>query len=87
MELLRINPEIAVRLSILAPRSRRRKLKDVLKNSHLIGHPLFMENKIRYLYYDEFIGLYEHPRRRNPTAVQLINALDKAAARPTLRGG
>lgn len=86
MELLKINPDIAGRLVILAPRSRRRKLNDVLAHSHFIGHPLFMENKIRYLYYDDFIGLYEHLRKRNPSAVQLINALDKATTRPTVRG-
>ncbi|MBF8304615.1 MAG: hypothetical protein HW399_990, partial [Dehalococcoidia bacterium] len=53
--LLMAAPQIGInrRLVILAPRSRRRKLQQELTSSSYIGHPLFMENKLNYMYFED----------------------------------
>jgi 16S rRNA G966 N2-methylase RsmD len=85
MELLKINPDIASRLVIITPRTRQHKLTEVLSKSHFIGHPLFMENKIVYLYYDEFLRVYDSQKGKLPSNVQLINLLDKASTSPRIQ--
>src|SRR6266542_1885794 len=58
MELLKLDASLARRLAIVAPRSRRAKLDAVLKTSLFIGFPLYMENKLVYLFYDDVYKLY-----------------------------
>ncbi|MDP3061889.1 MAG: DNA methyltransferase [Chloroflexota bacterium] len=41
------------RLTIVAPKSRRRKLYQELVSSSYIGHPLYLENKLTYLFSEE----------------------------------
>ena len=40
-------------LTIVAPKARRRKLQQELTTSSYIGHPLFLENKITYIFFDD----------------------------------
>jgi len=40
-------------LTIIAPKSRRRKLHQELTSSSYIGHPLFLENKITYIFFED----------------------------------
>jgi hypothetical protein len=56
--LLEAYPDLAKRLVILAPERRRRKLNKELRESRYIGHPLYMENKIKYLFYKTLIEAY-----------------------------
>ena len=53
--LLSAVPEIGKRrqLTIVAPKSRRRKLRQELTSSSYIGHPLFLENKITYMFFED----------------------------------
>jgi len=53
--LLSALPEIGKRrqLTIVAPKSRRRKLHQELTTSSYVGHPLFLENKITYMYFED----------------------------------
>jgi 16S rRNA G966 N2-methylase RsmD len=59
LELLKVNPELARRIVIIIPRKRKKKLDDVLRSSHYIGHPLYMENKLGYLYYEDLLRIYD----------------------------
>lgn len=53
--LLSVSPDIGHnrRLTIVAPKRRRRKLHQELTSSSYIGHPLYLENKLSYLYSDD----------------------------------
>jgi len=51
-------------LTIVAPKARRRKLQQELTSSSYIGHPLFLENKITYMFYDDLeAGFSKYSRR------------------------
>jgi hypothetical protein len=60
MALLSAMPEIGKKrqLTIVAPKSRRRKVQQELTSSSYIGHPQFLENKINYMYYDDLITAF-----------------------------
>ena len=57
--LLRVQDDIAKKLFIICPKSRHKKLDDVFKNSTYIGHPLYLENKIGYIFKEDFVRFYE----------------------------
>jgi 16S rRNA G966 N2-methylase RsmD len=52
--LLSAKPELGKsrQLTIVAPKARRRKLHQELTSSSYIGHPLFLENKITYIFFE-----------------------------------
>jgi len=56
------------RLTIVAPKTRRRKVQQELTGSSYIGHPQYLENKITYMYYDDlesgFIRYSSHKELR-----------------------
>jgi len=60
MALLSVTPELGNRrqLTIVAPKSRRRKVHQELTSSSYIGHPQYLENKINYMYYDDLITAF-----------------------------
>ena len=53
--LLSVVPELGNRrrLTIVAPKARRRKVYQELTSSSYIGHPQYLENKINYMFYDD----------------------------------
>jgi len=53
--LLSAVPELgkSQQLTIVAPKARRRKLHQELTSSSCIGHPLFLENKIAHIFFDD----------------------------------
>jgi len=64
--LLSVAPELGKsrQLTIVAPKTRRRKLQQELTSSSYIGHPLFLENKITYMFYDDLeAGFSKYTRR------------------------
>jgi len=64
--LLSVVPELGKsrQLTIVAPKTRRRKLQQELTSSSYIGHPLFLENKITYMFYDDLeAGFSKYTRR------------------------
>ncbi|MCA2711733.1 MAG: hypothetical protein IM473_16540 [Microcystis sp. M015S2] len=59
MELLKIYPELAGKLVLIVPPKRVNKLKKILKDSHYIGHPLYMENKLVYSFSNQIAEVYQ----------------------------
>jgi hypothetical protein len=59
MNLLEIQSDIAKRLYIICPKSREKKLNDVFKNSTYIGHPIYLENKVGYLFKENLVKFYD----------------------------
>jgi 16S rRNA G966 N2-methylase RsmD len=53
--LLSAAPELGKRrqLTIVAPKARRRKLYQELTSSSYIGHPLYLENKVTYMFFED----------------------------------
>ena len=67
IELMKVDPTTAGRLVIVAPHSRQRKLNQVLGKSHYIGTPLFMETKVRYLWYTDILKAVSRFESEQPT--------------------
>ncbi|OGN89874.1 MAG: hypothetical protein A2158_04540 [Chloroflexi bacterium RBG_13_46_14] len=61
VSLLATSPELGNQrlLTIVAPKTRRRKVYQELTSSSYIGHPQYMENKINYMFYDDLFGIFE----------------------------
>jgi hypothetical protein len=57
--LLEIQHDIAQRLFIVTPKSREKKLNDVFKNSTYIGHPIYLENKVSFIFKENLIKFYD----------------------------
>lgn len=46
------------RLTIVLPKTRRRKLQQELTSSSYVGHPQYLENKLNYIFYDDLEDLF-----------------------------
>jgi hypothetical protein len=75
--LLSAAPELGKsrQLTIVAPKARRRKLQQELTSSSYIGHPLFLENKITYMFYDELEAGFSRYSRRASLRPEELHAL------------
>ncbi|MEI6430219.1 MAG: DNA methyltransferase [Pseudanabaena sp. ELA607] len=59
MELLNIFPNVAKKTVLIIPPKRLNKMNKLLQESHYIGHPLYMENKLMYCFSDRIANLYQ----------------------------
>jgi len=85
MELLEVNAEIAGRLVLVIPRKRLKMLNSILRDSHYIGHPLYMETKVGWLLYEDLLAIYEsYAGRKAPSKEQLLKRLDDAVRKPKI---
>jgi len=75
--LLSVVPELGKsrQLTIVAPKARRRKLQQELSSSSYIGHPLYLENKITYMYYDDLEAGFSKFSRRASLRPEELHAL------------
>ena len=78
IELLRVDPSTAEHVVIVAPRSRHRKMNQVLGSSHYIGAPMYMEAKVRYLWYLDVLEIAAHFESQQPTKPDLVAAIMRA---------
>lgn len=63
------------RLTIVAPNSRRRKLHQELTSSSYVGHPLYLENKLTYLYSGELEKAFNRFTSRANFRLEALYAL------------
>jgi hypothetical protein len=82
IELLRVQPSVAERVIIVAPKSRQRKLNQILGSSHYIGAPMYMESKIRYLWYSDVQDIHSRFALQQPTKASLAAAVTDALRVP-----
>jgi hypothetical protein len=71
MNLLEVQPDIAQKLCIVCPKSREKKLNDVFKNSIYIGHPIYLENKVGYMFKENLVKFYDEHLDKNFTEEDL----------------
>ncbi len=69
--LLEIDHNIAQKLFIVAPKSRERKLNDVFKNSTYIGSPIYLENKVQFIFKENLVSFYDSHLDKNFTETDL----------------
>jgi hypothetical protein len=81
IELLRVEPATAG----VAPKSRKRKLDQVLGSSHYIGAPMYMEAKVRYLWYSDVLEIVSKFAGHQPTKALLAEAVTRALRIPGIR--
>lgn len=85
LELLKLNADLAGHLVLVIPKARMRKLTEILRESHYIGYPLFMENKLRFLVYEDLLKLYDEWAGRRPASWEVLaERLDRAVRGPKL---
>lgn len=75
--LLSVVPELgnSRQLTIVAPKTRRRKIYQELTSSSYIGHPQYLENKINYMFYDDLQAAFDkYITRRNIPLEELHHA-------------
>lgn len=58
MELLEFFPSLAKKIVLVIPPKRLNKMNKLLKESHYIGHPLYMENKLVYSFSNHIAETY-----------------------------
>jgi len=63
------------RLTIVAPKARRKKLQQELTSSSYIGHPLFLENKITYMFYDDLERAFSKYSSRRVIRLEELHSL------------
>ncbi|MBM3174781.1 MAG: hypothetical protein FJZ93_03485 [Chloroflexi bacterium] len=62
-------------LTIVAPKSRRRKLQQELTTSSYIGHPLFLENKITYMYFEDLESRFPKYSAKSAFRIEDLHSL------------
>lgn len=69
--LLEIDHSIAQKLFIVAPKSRERKVIDVFKTSTYIGSPIYLENKVQFIFKEDLVSFYDSHLDKNFTEMDL----------------
>ncbi|MEE9552969.1 MAG: DNA methyltransferase [candidate division Zixibacteria bacterium] len=57
--LLEVSSEISNNLFIVAPKSRRRKIEKSFKDSTYVGHPIYLENKVGFIFKENLVKFYD----------------------------
>lgn len=83
IELLKISIRVSGKTIIVCPSSRRRKLDEVLTESPYIGSPMFMENKIKYLYFKDVVDIYSSYRKSAQRMEALVVEIRKRLKSPS----
>lgn len=75
--MLSVVPELGNRrqLTIVAPKSRRRKVYQELTSSSYIGHPQYLENKINYMFYDDLATVFNQYRTRRTIPLEDVQRI------------
>jgi len=75
--LLSAMPELGKsrQLTIVAPKSRRKKLHQELTSSSYIGHPLFLENKITYMFFEDLESAFSKYSTKAGFWLEYLHAL------------
>jgi len=85
MELLKIFPSLAKNLVIIIPPKRLNRVTKLLKDSHYIGHPLYMENKLSYCFSNHVTDLYTNfSSKTNLDLNQVIPAVKDILLYPSI---
>jgi len=82
IELLKMDSSVAERLVIVAPQSRERKMNQVLGSSHYIGAPMYMDTKVRYMWYSDVLKIVSQFSSQQPTKSTLAEAVTLALRIP-----
>ena len=87
IELLKIAPNIGKnkRVILVIPLHRQKKINTILRESHYIGHPLYMETKLSYLFYSRLLDVYHDLVGKTPPVEVLINKLGAARDFPPIQ--
>ncbi len=85
MELLKIYPDLAKKIVLIIPPKRLNKMNKLLKESHYIGHPLYMENKLVYSFSNLIADTYmKLSNQSNLNLEKVIQAIQLTLSSPTL---
>jgi len=85
LELLKADKAMAEKLVIVAPKSRQKKLNQVLGTSHYIGAPMYLDTKVRYLWYADVMKISDRFYREQPTKATLADSIMQAVHRPNVQ--
>ena len=63
-------------------KNRQHKIDAILKESHYIGHPLYLETKLSYILYPALVAAYDERAGKLPTLEALYSKLDSLRQYP-----
>lgn len=75
VNLIRKEPKIASKLYIISPDSRKSKVEKELKNPAFIGDPIYIEKKVRYILYSNFMSMYNSIRKDLKMNISQIDSI------------
>lgn len=85
MELLEFFPNLARNIVLVIPPKRLNKMNKLLKESHYIGHPLYMENKLVYSFSNRISEIYlKLSNQGNLSLEKVITAIQAILVSPAL---
>jgi len=84
IEILKSYPSLAKKCVVVCPSKREKKINEVLTESHFVGAPLYMENKIVYLFYKDLLSIYNYFVDNRPEKPELFLRLTDKFRYPTL---
>jgi hypothetical protein len=84
MELLKIFPSLGRSLVLVVPPKRIPKITRILKDSHYIGHPLYMETKLAFCLSSAIREIYMQFAEKEVTSSVLIDSLRKKLEFPRI---
>lgn len=85
MELLEFFPNLAKKIVLVIPPKRLNKMNKLLKESHYIGHPLYMENKLVYSFSNRIAETYlKLASQGNLTPEKVITVIQTTLISPAL---
>ena len=85
MEVIKIFPTLAHSIVLVIPPKRLNKINKILKESHYIGHPLYMENKLVYSFSNHIAETYLRlSNQANLSLEKVIPAIQAGLISPKL---
>ncbi|MBC8204372.1 hypothetical protein ISS30_09510 [bacterium] len=69
-ELCKMMTTILGKMIIVCPASRKSKIDAIFLESVYMGHPLYLENKIKYLYFEDIVEIYNNVRSDNIPSIE-----------------
>ncbi len=74
------------RITVVAPKARRRKLNQELTTSSYVGHPQFLENKLTYLYYEDLEKAFPRLSTKGTLQIGELAGICRLPPSPQSRG-
>jgi hypothetical protein len=85
IELLKIKITVSGKLILVCPSSRKTKMDEFLSQSAFVGSPMMMENKVKYLFFNDVAEIYNNCREKELSLETVAVEIRKCLHLPTVK--